>query len=257
MLALPDTQVRVMNALLRRGDPAAAAALVRPGALPAARRLAIYRNNMVQSLVAALAAVYPVTERLVGSVFFRQAAKACIGIHPSRSGDLHDFGADFPPFLRAWAPAAALPYLPDVAALEWAMHRAYHEAALPALPLAGLAGVPPHAQAGLRLGLQPSARFVSSPYPVLRIWQANQAGADEADTVSLDDGGVRLLVLQQALEIVFVPLDAAEDRWLRALADGAGLGQASACAFDLDPAFDLASTLARHLTLGLFTELQQ
>jgi hypothetical protein len=257
MPALPDTQVRVMNALLRRGDPAAAVPLVRAGALPAERRLAIYRNNMVQSLVAALAAVYPVTERLVGSVFFRQAAKACIGIHPSRSGDLHDFGADLPPFLRAWSPAAALPYLPDVAALEWAMHRAYHEAALPPLAVAQLADVPPHAQAGLRLLLQPSAQFVSSPYPVLRIWQANQADADEADTVSLDEGGVRLLVLQQALEIVFVPLDAAEDRWLRALADGAGLGQASACAFDLDPAFDLPSTLARHLTLGLFTELQQ
>jgi hypothetical protein len=256
MPALPDTQVRVMNALLRRGDPAAAVALVRPGALPAARRLAIYRNNMVQSLVAALAAVYPVTERLVGSAFFRQAAKACIGVHPSRSGDLHDFGVDFPAFLRAWTPAAVLPYLPDVAALEWAVHRAYHEAELPALALARLAEVPPSAQAGLRLALQPSARFVSSPYPVLRIWQANQAGADDTVTVSLDEGGVRLLVLQQALEIVFVPLDPDEDRWLRTLADGAGLGQASACAFDVDPAFDLASTLGRHLALGLFTELQ-
>jgi hypothetical protein len=35
-----------------------------------------------------------------------------------------------------------------------------------------------------------------------------------------------------------------------------GLGQASARAFDLDPAFDLASALARHIGRGLFTELQ-
>ncbi|OUM03009.1 HvfC/BufC N-terminal domain-containing protein [Variovorax sp. JS1663] len=253
MLALSDTQVRVMNALLRRGDPAAAAHLVRPGTLPATRRLAIYRNNMVESLVAALRAVYPVSERLVGAAFFHQAARACIGLHPSRSGDLHDFGVDFPAFLRAWAPASSLPYLPDVAALEWAVHRAYHEAVRPPLSPASLAAVPRGAQPGLRLALQPSARFVCSPYPVLHIWQANQPDADEAETVSLDEGCVRLLVMQQALEVVFVPLDAAEQRWLCALDEGAGLGQACAGAIDLDPAFDIGAALVRHLALGLFT----
>lgn len=256
MLALPDTQARMMDALLSRGDPAAAAALVRPTALPAARRLAIYRNNHVQNLVAALGAVYPVIRRLVGDAFFRQAAKACIGVHRSRSGDLHDFGGEFPVFLRAYQPAAPLPYLPDVAALEWAVHRAYHEAELPALALARLAEVPPAAQPGLRLVLQPSARFVCSPYPVLQIWQANQPGEDDASTISLDGDGVHLLVVQRALEIEFVLLDAVEYGWLAALAEGMGLGQASARAFDLDPAFDLASALARHIGRGLFTELQ-
>ncbi|GAA4344357.1 DNA-binding domain-containing protein [Variovorax defluvii] len=253
MLALPDTQVRMMNALLRRGDLAAATHLVRPGALPATRRLAIYRNNMVESLVAALRAVYPVSERLVGTAFFRQAARACIGLHPSRSGDLHEFGVDFPAFLRAWAPAFELPYLPDVAALEWAVHRAYHEAALPPLWPASLAAVPLDAQPGLRLSLQPSARFLCSPYPVLRIWLANQPGADETETVSLAEGGVRLLVMQQALEVVFVPLGDAELRWLCALHEGAGLGEACARALDLDGAFDIGGALGRHLALGLFT----
>lgn len=255
MLALPDTQACVMDALMLRSDAAAAAALLRPSAMPSARqRLQIYRNNLFESLIAALHAVYPVVARLVGTGFFRHAASAYIRAHPSRSGNLHDFGGELPGFLRAFGPAASLPYLPDVAALEWAYHRAYHETELPALELARLAQVPVAAQAELRFRLQPCARFVASRYPVLKIWQANQAQAQDSDaTISLDEGGVSLLVVQHDLEIEFRLLGAAESRWLRALAGGASLADATRQALDDDPAFDLATTLARHLGLGLFT----
>lgn len=256
MLALPDTQARVMDALLLRGG-SAATALVRPTAsLSGQQRLQVYRNNMFESLIAALGAVYPVVARLVGTGFFRHAAKACISAHPSRSGNLQDFGGEFPGFLRAYAPAADLPYLSDVAALEWALHRAYHEAEQPALALERLAQVPAAEQAGLRLRLQPSARFVASRYPVLRIWQANQPEAlDDGSTISLDEGGVNLLVVQHALEIEFRLLGLAESRWLCALADEASLADATRRALDADPAFDLMAVLARHLGRGLFTEV--
>lgn len=257
MLALPDTQSRMMDALLLRGGGAAAAALVRPTAsLSARQRLQVYRNNMFESLIAALGAVYPVIARLVGTGFFRHAAMACISAHPSRCGNLQDFGGEFPGFLRAYLPAADLPYLPDVAALEWALHRAYHEVELPALTLQRLAQVSAADRAGLRLRLQPCARFVASPYPVLKIWQANQPAAlDDASTISLDEGGVNLLVVQHALEMEFRLLGPAESRWLCALADDASLADATRRALDADPAFDLAPVLARHLGLGLFTEL--
>src|SRR4030095_1358363 len=129
---------------------------------------------------------------------------------------------EFAGFLRGYAPAAPLPYLPDAAALEWAVHVAYHEAERPALTLEGLAQVPAADQGALRLQLQPSARFVASRYPVLRIWQANQTEAlDDESTLSLDEGGVDLVVVQHALEIEFRLLGDAESRWLRALAAGA------------------------------------
>ncbi|MDN8615193.1 HvfC/BufC N-terminal domain-containing protein [Variovorax ginsengisoli] len=253
MGALPEVQARVMDALLH--DGAAATALIRPTAsLSARQRLQVYRHNMFESLTAALGAVYPVVARLVGDGFFRQAAKAFIVAHPSRSGNLQDFGGAFAGFLRAWPVAAGLPYLPDVATLEWALHHAYHEVELPALTLERLAQVPAAEQAGLRLRLQPSARFVGSRYPLLRIWQANQPEAlDDESTISLDEGGVDLLVVQCALEIEFRHLGPAEGRWLRALAGQAGLAEATGRAMDADPAFDLMAALARHLGLGLFT----
>ena len=255
MRALPDAQTCVMETLLRRSGGAAAAALLRPGTgLAPWRRLQVYRNNLFESLGNALHAVYPVVERLVGTGFFRQAAMAYVRAHPSRSGNLHDFGAELPGFLRAYWPAASLPYLPDVAALEWACHRAYHETELPAIELDQLAQVPRADQAELLFQLQPSARFIASRYPVLRIWQANQPQAQDGDAaVSLLEGGVHLLVVQHDLEIEFRRVGSAESRWLRALADAASLAEATHAALDEDPAFDLAATLARHLGLGLFT----
>lgn len=255
MLALPDAQACVMNALLGRRDGAAAAALVRAGGkLSARQRLQVYRNNSSESLIAALNAVYPVVARLVGVDFFRHAAGAYIRAHPSRSGNLLDFGCRLPEFIGAFGPARSLPYLRDVAALEWAYHRAYHEAQLPALELARLAQISAADQPELRFRLQPSARFVASRYPILRIWQANQLdGADADAPITLADGGVDLLVVQHELEIEFRRLGKAESRWLRALADDASLAEAAQDAFDEDPAFDLAATLARHFERDLFT----
>ena len=257
MLALRDVQEGLMQALMRRDASGAVASLLRRGSAPSAeRRLQVYRNNLFESRIAALSAVYPVVARLVGSEFFRCAARAYAQIFPLRCGDLHAFGDRWPEFLREYVPVAGLPYVADVAALEWAYHHAYHEEQLPPLDLARLARVPAAEQAELRLRIQPSASVVRSRYPILRIWQANQREVLDRDPViSLDEGGVNVLVVQRDLEIEFHLLDAAESRWLCAVGDGRSLSDATAQALDCDVAFDLAAALARHLASGLFVEV--
>jgi hypothetical protein len=252
--ALRETQLRLMDSLLGRGGGQGAEGLLRAGRLPPpSRRLRIHRHNVFETAVAALGDVFPVIARLVGADFFRTAGSAYARIHPSRSGDLRRFGEFFPDFLRDYLPAAGLPYLGDVAALEWAYHVAYHEQQLPALDPVRLAGVAVDRQARLHLHLQPSASLVSSPFPVLRIWQANRTSASgDAAAITLDEGGVDLVVVQSDLEIEFRLLTPGECRWLQCLAAGAGLAEAADAALDRDPAFDLAQALGRHLGLGLF-----
>ncbi len=218
-------------------------------------RLAIVRNHMHESLTTALADVFPVVARLVGEAFFRQAARLFIVAHPLRAGSLLGFGDAFPRFLAGYAPAAALAYLADVAALEWAWHGAYHAAEYPPLDFALLDEVPPERHAQLRLRLQPSARWLASRWPVLDLWLANQpdAPADALDHVRLDAGGAELIVVQRNLEIEFRRLARGESRWLRRLATEATLAQALADALDVDPEFDLGATLARHAAQGIFT----
>jgi hypothetical protein len=253
--ALPELQSRVMRSLLGPEDAACLGLLRRDGRPPGAgQRLQVYRNNLFESLTAALQAVYPVLERLVGAGFFRRLAREYIGVHPSRSGNLHDFGAHLADFLAEDEPAAALPYLSDVAALEWARHEVYHAADAAPPELARLAEVPPEAQPRLRLLWQPALRLVASRFPVLDIWRANQDGADESEVVSLDAGGVDLLVARDDagdFAIEFQPLAPAHYRWLEAsLLRSATLAEATQAALALDPAFDLAGVLREHVARG-------
>lgn len=253
---LADVQTRVMHAIRWREHGADAAELIAShDGIDSDSRLAIHRHHMHDSLGAALADVFPVVARLVGDDFFRQVARLYVAAHPLRSGSLLSFGDTFPQFLAGWPPAAALPYLADVAALEWAYHGAYHEAEYQPLDFALLDEVPADRHAHLRLRLQPSARWLGSRWPVLEIWLANQpdAPADALEGISLDAGGDDLIVVQRDLEIEFRRLAHGESRWLRRLAAEATLAEALADAFDADPAFDLGATLARHAAQGLFT----
>jgi hypothetical protein len=261
MTALSDTQHQVLGALLGPGEADAALSLLRCShGIGAAQRLQIYRNNLFESLTQALAAVYPVVAQLVGEAYFRHVARRFIAEHPLASGNLHGFGRELPAALAALPSAAELPYLADVAALEWAWHEVYHEAEWEPLQPTHLGEVPAAQQMDLGLQLAPAARLIASAYPILHIWQAHQRHDDASASagefaISLDEGGVRLLVLRRTLEIEFVLLDGAEDRWLRSLAAGSTLAEATLAAFEEDPAFDLAATLCRHLSLGSFAAL--
>src|SRR6476660_2157953 len=108
----------------------------------AAASLAVYRNNVFSNYRKALRDDYPAILALVGERFFDQACDAYARAHPSRSGDLNEFGAAFAAFLQQWQPAQQLSYLCDVARLEWAIQCAFNAEDARALDFAGLASVP-------------------------------------------------------------------------------------------------------------------
>ncbi|HEU4622795.1 MAG TPA: DNA-binding domain-containing protein [Burkholderiaceae bacterium] len=100
-----------------------------------AYRLAIYRANAIAACTRALRAHYPVCARLVGDEFFDATARAYRQAHPSTNGDLGHYGDAFAEFLRTFEHARSLPYLSDVAQLEWAVHIATTAADRPDAPI--------------------------------------------------------------------------------------------------------------------------
>ncbi len=243
---LADRQRRFARGIFGTADPALLAA-IRPGRFAPAQLLQVYRNNVFENLTAALRAIYPVVERLVGRGFFRYVADVYIRRHPPTSGNLHDFGAGLADFLATFPPAAGLAYLPDVARLEWAWHEAFHAAEAPALALERLAEVPSARYGELRFTLHPSARLIASGYPCLRIWQVNQPDWSGDETVDLAEGGVRLLVIRRRLEVEIEPLTAGEHALLTAFVAGRPLSEATEAALTAEPGLDLKACLRRHV----------
>lgn len=141
------------------------------------RRFAVYRNNVQHGLSRALAARFPVIERLVGAEFFAAMARVFAAQHPPDSPVLLDWGAAFPGFLARFPPARSLPYLPDVARLEWLRGLAYHAPdAAPADP-ARLGQADPER---LILRLVPSVQAFAAESPAVSLWRLNQPGATPA-----------------------------------------------------------------------------
>ena len=236
---------RDFAATLLEGDGATPPFATIPGER-AAERIAVYRRALFANYRNALAATYPVVKRLVGAPFFDAAVDAFVAAHPSTSGDLNVYGDTFGTFLSAYPPAAPLPYLGDVAALEWAQdeaNRAADETGSPQAVLADLTLMAPADLPAARLALAPSCRLVVSRHPVLRIWQVNQTNYLGDERVALDAGPDRLLVRREVAGVTIERLPAGEHAFLASLAVAASLGAAIEAAQTADPAFDLATTL--------------
>ena len=89
----------------------------------ALRGLQAYRSNASMLAQRVLKAAYPTLARLMGAEQFDGLAVHFWHIAPPIKGDLAQWGEGLSDFLRAIPELmASEPYLPDVAALDWALH---------------------------------------------------------------------------------------------------------------------------------------
>jgi hypothetical protein len=250
MPSLLELQQRFADAIFGSTD---AADIVSGSTTRARQRIAIYRRTILSNYRKALGASYPVVARLTGAAFFQRAVEAFVESRPSKSGDLNVYGHDFGDFLAAYAPAAELPYLPDVARLEWAIdeaQRAGDAAGQPETVLATLAATAPERLASLRFTLETSCRLIASRYPIFRIWQTNQPNYVGDDHISLDEGGDALLIRRGLDGASIERLAAGDHVWLASLYAGATLGAAIDAAQNADGSFDLGVALREHIAAG-------
>ena len=252
MLALRELQTRFVDALFEGAVEPIASHIVANG-MEGAARLDIYRNNLHEGFIKALALGFPVIERLVGEDYFRQLALDFLRAYPSRAGNLHHIGTPLSGFLQERFAQTEYAYFADIAALEWA-----HQEALVAVdvePMApdALRAIDPAAYEALRFTLHPACGLVQSAYPIVRIWRANQPGTSSEDTIDLASGGDNVLVLRTPECIEFHRLPAGDFAALAAFSRGETLGAAFEAAQAADPMYDLGAALRRFMTLSIFT----
>jgi len=246
MSALRDLQQGFAGAVLDDASDGFDQAVIANG-LTGARRLQIYHNNFYISLTDALVAVYPVISRLVGDEFFRYMARAYIQAHPSVSGNLHDFGDQFALFINGFAPASELVYLSDVAKLEWAYHVVFHAAECAYFDVAKLHQISEQQYEQLTFSLNPASRLLTSDYPILTIWQANQADNFDDSGIDLNTGGSKILVIRRNRQVEFESLSNGEYVFLEALAQGINFSTACKLSIQADPECTVEQYFQNHV----------
>jgi hypothetical protein len=219
----------------------------------AARRLAIHRATIDTGLMQTLLNAFPVLARVVGAPTFTTLASTYIADAPPRHPVLSTYGRAFPAHVAAQPIAASLPYLHDVARLEWARQEAYLAEDAPVLDAGALATSDAEMLSTLQLRVHPATRIISSPFPIHRIWRVNQADVEAKDIPAVDMRiSEHVIVTRPAHEIVTRPISLADATLVRALASGASLGAAVEAAFGLAADFDVTRALADHFAHGTF-----
>ena len=214
------------------------------------RRVAIYRANMVASADKALSAAYPVIRQVVGDEFFHGLTREYQRDTPSTSGDLNEFGAGFAEFVAAFEHTRSLPYLPDLARLEWAAHRAYGAADAPEWDAATLGAVEADRQAEIRFRWSPGLAVVASGHPIVRIWTIHQPGYAGEFSVAWDLPDTAL-VARDGFAVTVNACSAGDAAFFSASLAGAALGDAAAAALQRHPDFDLGALLGRAIPARL------
>jgi hypothetical protein len=251
MPALSDDLSDFAHTIVRGNEPSARIDMNYPN-YPVAIAVEVYRNNYRGNLHDTLADAYPVIEQLVGKDFFRLMTRKFIEQHPSRSGNLHHYGAEMVDFVASFEAAKGLPYLQDVAVLEWACHRAYFADDAPTLDLVKLAQIPPAQYPDLILHTHPACHLVRSNYPIAAIWHAHQPGASVDFHINLDSGPSNALVSRKDVAVLVSGLAEADAAWLQGIQAGTPLGYATAVTLEHYPDFDLQAALQKLVAQNVF-----
>ncbi len=132
-------------------------------------RLSVYRNNVFHSLTDVLKDTFPAVASVVGEAFFEALCVAYIKTSPPREAAMIHYGDTFPGFIASFKHARELPYLADLAKLEWMIHSAYYQAEATPLPLEHFSALSNTDLAAARLIFHPSFALISSPYAIFSI----------------------------------------------------------------------------------------
>lgn len=220
-----------------------------------ARRFNVYRNNFYASLIDVLAGRYPVVQRLVGDDFFRAMARVYVEQEPPRSAMILAYGGGFADFLGRFPPVADVPYLPDIARLEWARHSAYHAADAAPLGAADFNAIPGEQVAALTLELHPAMTVVTSSFPIVSIWETN-AFDEQVRPVGPEAGAEDALIARPDMIVEVRRLPPGAAAFIGALQDGLILGEATESAFQVADTFDLAGNIAGLIDAGVIIGYQ-
>ncbi|TAM99755.1 MAG: DUF2063 domain-containing protein [Rhodanobacteraceae bacterium] len=244
--SLLECQRRFMAALYAPDEPGPVAAIAGNGLEPAAR-LRIYRHSCEAIQTSALHTTYPAALTLVGEPFFDQCARGYRREYASHSGNLQVFGGHFADYLETLPVLRTLPYLPDVARLEWLRQQAVLAGDADALS----EGVFEHALTipQSTFTLHPSVQRLASRHAVLTIFRYAMEPGEEG--LQLPDTGENVLLWREDGEVAMAALDAASFTCIEAIAGGRTPAFANAAACMVDAAFDLHACLGSLAQRGL------
>jgi hypothetical protein len=194
--------------------------------ISADKRMEIYYNNVIGAIVNALQDTFDTVYKLVGDEFFRFAVRQYIKTEQPSSGDLGEFGASFPQFLGQFPPCKKLPYLEDIATLNWYRHLAYGAKDEPQYTVENTSTLIKNSIENLILITHSSSKLLTSTHPLDVIFSVCHDNEHDTDTIELPQRGCRLLIYRKGYHLTHLVLSEPEYFFLESIIQNNTIGEA-------------------------------
>lgn len=225
--------------------------------LNAQEHLAIYQSSIWGALQKALKEIYPVCNKLVGNDFFIGMSNAFIKQASSFMPDIGSYGANFSEFIKTFPPAKSLLYLPDVASLEWAWHKAFSGHDFEGIDFEKFSQCYTQAYNKIIFLLPPNSSLIFSVYPIYRIWEVNQDDFQGEQTIKLKDNEkYYYFIWRKKLEMRIDLIDEAEWTMLNLIHARHNLTEIYMTISELVPKVDFATLLPKVFARGWIAEYE-
>lgn len=191
--------------------------------VPGTERVSVYAHGYYGRIQEALAEIYAAVKHVLGEKIFNELVHAYAEQYPSGEYNLTYAGRNFPEFLKDPRVAEEMPFLSDLAQLEWQVSQAFHAYEGKPLETAALSRITPEDWEKARLTFQPSVSILRSEWPVLDIWKVRN---EPVETIKIDmiNRPQNVLAFRRGLEVHCAPLDLPQYRMLEGLLAGKPLG---------------------------------
>jgi len=224
--SLFDLQKEFANLLNGDSQSPISSMLVTNSNVDKSEQLNIYQSSMKGSLQKVLKDLYPISHKLVGEEFYIYLMESYIQKTFSTNFDIANYGKDFSIFIENFPHAQSLPYLSNMAKLEWAWHRVFiSENVQSKFDFNRLAECYAFQGEKITFSLTPSF-LISSPYPIHEIWHANQNDdANSKEIVLTANKEYFLFICRQDLEMRIELLSKNEWQLLSLISEGLSMAK--------------------------------
>ena len=218
--------------------------------------LSVYRNTIAKGCADALVAQFPTVERVVGPAWLAAAAIAHAAVHPPSRASLLGYGEAFAEWLIKFPPAAGMPFLSDLAALDWLWTLSHLAEDAETVDVAEVARLPPAAFADHVLEIHPAVHWAGFKTTVPSLWRALQPPSCAPAAFELEVASEGLLFSRPGVTVEAHLIGTGELAFLSACRNGEPMGAAALAALTAEPDLELASAFSRLVGAGAFSNLR-
>jgi len=195
------------------------------GGDPGEARLSVYEEGYRVRFREALEEVYEAVHRVLGKKQFQEVAHRYAKRFPSHDYNLSYSGRHFPEFLKEDPIKQVLPFLPDLAALEWKVTCAFHAQEGIPFDRKTVQEISLTSWDEARLTFRPAVSVLHSSWPILEIWEVRHEEKGKID-IALMDRPQTVLIFRQGGTVYCEAIDPSEGALLQRLLEGKPLGEA-------------------------------